>query len=439
MPPDTFLTSTTQQRLLFPVIPKYTDHRPLSLSFWFKLSKRTCVSKNSRDTFEMLAHPDHPDCHEASVLEFIDPAQKSTLGGLRVFAAHNSSTLQASGGYMKLDASGKRIDQSDPNKEQFFDPVLDAMEGVELGQLDHNWHHIRFEMIGVCSIPSPQSGTINSFTIFYDGKAVRSADLGYFPFNVCGRQPLINGNCKDGKCRSAFNMEVSDFEVSTAPHPCDDGTNSCDKNVGVCSKADDGGAGYTCSCPTTTHQCKRGCTAPFQGNQCAVLATPNPSHLPVITILGDTVLTLAVNHTAGAEYEDEGAKCSDEVDGQINAEVITTGDIISLNKPNIGIVQYECTASDGMSATARRTIYVDGEHGVHSASAGVHTDAWGNEEPIGRTPRHCMVDSDCAKGHPCKANLCDTTPTWDDKLAELTSNGVEEEKPGLFSFFRHHG
>ena len=91
----------------------------------------------------------------------------------------------------------------------------------------------------------------------------------------------------------------------------------------------------------------------------APTTAPTVRPLPVITIVGGNVVTFSSN-AAGVEYHDQGAWCSDLFDGDLNSQVVVNTDVIDSSRyydvPQY--VVYQCSASDGTSATATRTVYV---------------------------------------------------------------------------------
>lgn len=93
---------------------------------------------------------------------------------------------------------------------------------------------------------------------------------------------------------------------------------------------------------------------------------------PVIELLGDSpvrihVLTarekgaLAADSARLRKYEDSGATCSDAVDGALDNDVITTGEIVDLDRVGSYSFHYECYNKRGMAARmVTRTIVVYG-------------------------------------------------------------------------------
>jgi hypothetical protein len=79
--------------------------------------------------------------------------------------------------------------------------------------------------------------------------------------------------------------------------------------------------------------------------------------LPVITILGSNTMVLEATHTGN--YVDDGAVCSDQVDGVISQNVEVSGDVVNLSKAGAYDIAYNCKDSAGNSApTAHRSVTV---------------------------------------------------------------------------------
>lgn len=117
---------------------------------------------------------------------------------------------------------------------------------------------------------------------------------------------------------------------------------------------------HVCPTPAPT---KAPTKAPTATPTPAPSSTPTtvPTHRPkpIIDIVGGSIITLEAN-TGGNEYVDAGAWCSDLHDGEINDQVTVSGDIVDRSKPSHvpKYVDYSCTATDGATAYARRTVYV---------------------------------------------------------------------------------
>ena len=77
---------------------------------------------------------------------------------------------------------------------------------------------------------------------------------------------------------------------------------------------------------------------------------------PVIKIRGCNPCYL----TEDKEYDDQGAECHDQKDGNLNGAVVTIGDVINTKKPGEYQFHYECRNSLGINAVDTRKIIVKG-------------------------------------------------------------------------------
>merc|ERR1711937_393611 len=66
---------------------------------------------------------------------------------------------------------------------------------------------------------------------------------------------------------------------------------------------------------------------------------------PIITILGKDIMTIEATHDAN--YVDDGATCSDQVDGVISQDVEVSGDVVNLSKPATYNINYNCKDAAG--------------------------------------------------------------------------------------------
>jgi hypothetical protein len=79
---------------------------------------------------------------------------------------------------------------------------------------------------------------------------------------------------------------------------------------------------------------------------------------PIIQILGSDDMTLEATHQGN--YIDDGATCSDQVDGVISQNVEVSGDVVNLSKVGEYKIQYNCKDNADRSAvTATRTVKVE--------------------------------------------------------------------------------
>merc|ERR1711924_497302 len=78
---------------------------------------------------------------------------------------------------------------------------------------------------------------------------------------------------------------------------------------------------------------------------------------PVIQILGSDSMTLEATHEGN--YIDDGATCSDQVDGVISQNVEVSGDVVNLSKVGSYTITYNCKDSAGHGApTLSRYVHV---------------------------------------------------------------------------------
>merc|ERR1719181_1444864 len=78
---------------------------------------------------------------------------------------------------------------------------------------------------------------------------------------------------------------------------------------------------------------------------------------PIIQILGSDEMTLEATHQGN--YIDDGATCSDQVDGVISQNVEVSGDVVNLSKVGTYTITYNCKDSANNAApAAQRTVVV---------------------------------------------------------------------------------
>jgi len=78
---------------------------------------------------------------------------------------------------------------------------------------------------------------------------------------------------------------------------------------------------------------------------------------PVVNPIGPTELTIQA--TRDGNYVDDGATCSDLVDGEIPENVEVSGDVVNLAVPDTYNINYLCTDSSGNSEAALRKVVVE--------------------------------------------------------------------------------
>jgi hypothetical protein len=86
---------------------------------------------------------------------------------------------------------------------------------------------------------------------------------------------------------------------------------------------------------------------------------------PVITLVGEASITLA----AGSDYEDAGATANDDIDGDLNESIVTTG---SVNSTVVGTYKISYKVSDraGNISSTQRTVTIKVNDGVGGGGGG---------------------------------------------------------------------
>merc|ERR1719399_2716406 len=89
---------------------------------------------------------------------------------------------------------------------------------------------------------------------------------------------------------------------------------------------------------------------------CRTIQNVDHTH-PIIQILGSDQMTLEATHQGN--YIDDGATCSDQVDGVISQNVEVSGDVVNLSKVGTYTITYNCKDSANNEApAAQRTVVV---------------------------------------------------------------------------------
>jgi len=79
--------------------------------------------------------------------------------------------------------------------------------------------------------------------------------------------------------------------------------------------------------------------------------------IPIITVLGSSEMSLEA--TNEGNYVDDGATCSDQVDGMISQNVEVSGAVVNLTREGMYIITYSCADSAGYEAQRQtRTVHV---------------------------------------------------------------------------------
>lgn len=85
----------------------------------------------------------------------------------------------------------------------------------------------------------------------------------------------------------------------------------------------------------------------FTSTACRQIENVDHTH-PIIQILGSDVMTLEATHQGN--YIDDGATCSDQVDGVISQNVEVSGDVVNLSKVGEYTITYNCKDSANNAA-----------------------------------------------------------------------------------------
>merc|ERR1712100_373431 len=161
---------------------------------------------------------------------------------------------------------------------------------------------------------------------------------------------------------------------------------------------------------------------------------------PIIQILGSDQMTLEATHQGN--YIDDGATCSDQVDGVISQNVEVSGDVVNLSKVGTYTITYNCKDSANNAApAARRTVvvaqtscprcHVYGAEEVNHEASFPYADPGARCSDVidGSTATQCYhsaVDSDViATEVPCTSeNMVDVGTTGTYKIEYKAENTV---------------
>merc|ERR1712057_79721 len=79
--------------------------------------------------------------------------------------------------------------------------------------------------------------------------------------------------------------------------------------------------------------------------------------IPIVSVLGSN--TMSLEATNEGNYVDDGATCSDQVDGMISQNVEVSGAVVNLTREGTYIITYSCADSAGYEALRKtRTVHV---------------------------------------------------------------------------------
>merc|ERR1711959_172710 len=156
---------------------------------------------------------------------------------------------------------------------------------------------------------------------------------------------------------------------------------------------------------------------------------------PIIQILGSDQMTLEATHQGN--HIDDGATCSDQVDGVISQNVEVSGDVVNLSKVGTYTITYNCKDSANNAApAARRTVVVaqtscprctvHGNLDVQHEASFPYTDAGAACSDVidGSVTTHCSSDNAAWTSADGRANLVDVSITGVYNIVYTAQNTV---------------
>jgi len=156
---------------------------------------------------------------------------------------------------------------------------------------------------------------------------------------------------------------------------------------------------------------------------------------PIIQILGSDVMTLEATHQGN--YIDDGATCSDQVDGVISQNVEVSGDVVNLSKVGTYTITYNCKDSANNAAPpATRTVVVaqtscpkctvHGNAVVEHEASFPYTDAGASCSDVidGAVTTHCSSDNAAWTAADGCSNLVDVSITGVYNIVYTAQNTV---------------
>merc|ERR1711871_493866 len=172
---------------------------------------------------------------------------------------------------------------------------------------------------------------------------------------------------------------------------------------------------YTCFDGTTGDERAR-----LHATECRQIMNVDKTR-PIIQILGSDAMTLEATHTGN--YVDDGATCSDQVDGVISQNVEVSGDVVNLSKIGTYTVRYNCKDSRGNSAPSLPRKVV-----VRQTRCPTCT--------IEHCPNHHTADFKCSMTHEASFEYVDAgakcSDNIDGEVRVTVDNGVDVEKTGTY-------
>merc|ERR1711881_59140 len=167
---------------------------------------------------------------------------------------------------------------------------------------------------------------------------------------------------------------------------------------------------------------------------CRVIENVDHTH-PIIQILGSDQMTLEATHQGN--YIDDGATCSDQVDGVISQNVEVSGDVVNLSKVGTYTITYNCKDSANNAAPpATRTVVVaqtscpkctvHGNLDVQHEASFPYTDAGAACSDVidGAVTTHCSSDNAAWTSADGCTNLVDVSITGVYNIVYTAQNTV---------------
>jgi hypothetical protein len=158
---------------------------------------------------------------------------------------------------------------------------------------------------------------------------------------------------------------------------------------------------------------------------------------PVIQILGSDNMTLEATHEGN--YIDDGATCSDQVDGVISQNVEVNGDVVNLSKPGVYNVEYNCQDAAGNVAPEAYRIVTVKQTSCPTCILNGCTNTFVETQDNPRNPKHVAGDwsfEGCSVKHEASFPYTDAgatcTDSIDGTITAVVTNPVDVETVGTY-------
>ena len=164
----------------------------------------------------------------------------------------------------------------------------------------------------------------------------------------------------------------------------------------------------------------------------------NVDHMhPIIKVLGSDHMTLEATHEGN--YIDDGATCSDQVDGVISQNVEVNGDVVNLSKPGIYNVEYNCQDAAGNVAPEAYRIVTVKQTSCPTCILNGCTNTFVETQDNPRNPKHVAGDwsfEGCSVKHEASFPYTDAgatcTDSIDGTITAVVTNPVDVETIGTY-------